>query len=234
MIIKEKQTKSISQRVLGCVTECHPVYPFVKQLSCKCSLQWVTGLGWDLWLLLHSQCWSHMGMPLRHPVAALCQGDPAALALPSCSYHRRSRVLVSSVCGFQLCLHRTARAASSRSYRVVSSSSSLEWLCGQFRFPWLLVLPRKKGLTSHRRVSALGSGKSLIYPAYPFFSSFNHVHLSSADRLWKAGIKFTQQQIHLIWCNAEAFYYIYSDIQTRLLFRLMQPLPAPSLRLLDP
>lgn len=160
MIKKNKQTKASPSGCCGVSQSVTQSTLLFKQLCLQMFVAMSHWSGLRLWLLIHSQCWSHMGAPLRYPVAALGQGDPAALALPSCSYHGCSCVLTSSMPGLQLCLHRAARAASSPLCRVVISRS-LEWLRGQFHFPWLLVLPRKKGLTSHGQVSALGSGKSL-------------------------------------------------------------------------
>ena len=56
-----------------------PFYPYF--FTCKCSLQWVTGLVWGLWLLLHYQYLILIGTPLGYPVVVLCHGDSAALDL---------------------------------------------------------------------------------------------------------------------------------------------------------
>ena len=55
--------------------------------TCKCSLQWVIGLVWGLWLLLHYQSWILTKSPLGYPAVALCHEDPAALDLQDWSLH---------------------------------------------------------------------------------------------------------------------------------------------------
>jgi hypothetical protein len=63
---------------------CHSVLhsaPFCPHIfTCRCSLQWVIGLVWDLWRLLH-QYWILARTPLRCPVVALCHGDLQGLPL---------------------------------------------------------------------------------------------------------------------------------------------------------
>ena len=68
------------------------IYPFVPLSLCPyiftwaCSLQWVIGLVWDLWLLWHPQ-WFFPGTPPGYPVAALCHGDPTALDQQEWPFH---------------------------------------------------------------------------------------------------------------------------------------------------
>jgi hypothetical protein len=67
------------------VSHSTPFHP--NSFTCKCSLQWVTGLVQGLWLLLHYQYWIFTGTPLGYPAVALCHGDPAAFVLQDQPLH---------------------------------------------------------------------------------------------------------------------------------------------------
>lgn len=63
------------------------VYHFSTHLPHKCSLQWISGLVWVLWLLLYQQYWILTVTPLGYPVAALCLRDPVVLDLQGRPFH---------------------------------------------------------------------------------------------------------------------------------------------------
>jgi hypothetical protein len=70
------------------MSQCVPHYiPLSKHLHLQCSLQWVIGLIWDLWLLWHHQYQVLIRTPLGYPLVALCHGDPAALEQQAWPFH---------------------------------------------------------------------------------------------------------------------------------------------------
>ena len=73
------QTKPLSNCISCSVSHSIPFCPHF--FACKCSLQWVIGLVWGLWLLLHYQYWILIRTPLG---VALYHGDPAPLVLQDC------------------------------------------------------------------------------------------------------------------------------------------------------
>lgn len=76
----QKPSWDRSRSVLQCV---HSTPRRLHIFTCKCSLQWVTGL----WLFLCYRYWILTGTPLWYPVFVLCHGDPAALGLQDRSFH---------------------------------------------------------------------------------------------------------------------------------------------------
>jgi hypothetical protein len=64
---------------LWCVTVSHSTPLCPHTFVCRCSLQWVIVLVWDLWLLWHPQYWILRRTPPGYPVVVLCHGGPAAL-----------------------------------------------------------------------------------------------------------------------------------------------------------
>ena len=73
------------------VVVCHSVshsIPFCSYIfTWKCSLQWVIGLVWRLWLLLHHQYQILTRTPSQISSSSLCHRDPAALDLYSQSLY---------------------------------------------------------------------------------------------------------------------------------------------------
>ena len=49
----------------------HSILFCLNSFTYKCSFQWVIGLAWGLWLLLHCQYWIFTGTPLGYPVVGL-------------------------------------------------------------------------------------------------------------------------------------------------------------------
>ena len=71
------------------VSQCIPQYtPFCSYIfTCKCSLQWATGLIWGFWFLLHYQYWILTRTTLEGTVVALCHGGLVALDLQDWPFH---------------------------------------------------------------------------------------------------------------------------------------------------
>jgi hypothetical protein len=76
---KPKHTKHLIVEAVICHNMSHniPLCPYI--FTCKCSLQWVIGLVWGLWLLWHHSYLILMRLPRSYPVVTLCHGGPALL-----------------------------------------------------------------------------------------------------------------------------------------------------------
>lgn len=71
---KEKKTNlSLENVVYYSVSHIIPFCPYF--FTWKCSLQWLIGLVWSLWLLLFYQYRNLTEKPLRYPVVTLCHRD---------------------------------------------------------------------------------------------------------------------------------------------------------------
>ena len=69
----------------------HTLGPYI--FTCKCSLQWVIGLFWDLWLLFHYLYWNFTRTPLGYPIVALCHRNPLALNLQDKLFHMLQQII---------------------------------------------------------------------------------------------------------------------------------------------
>jgi hypothetical protein len=82
-----KTNKNLVMEGGMCCSVSHSISFGPHNFTWQCSLQWVTGLVWVLWLLLHHQSWNFTRAPLRYSLLALCHDDPAALALQDLTLH---------------------------------------------------------------------------------------------------------------------------------------------------
>jgi hypothetical protein len=73
-------------KALVCHSVSHSIFLCPHIVTCKYSLQWVTGLVQGLWLLWHHQYWIFTGTPPRYLVF-LCHGDSAALGQQGWPFH---------------------------------------------------------------------------------------------------------------------------------------------------